>query len=110
MNRAMLLAEITDIMGGAQASLKRSGVEMDQRTLRLFIDQFSARWKATPQRADHDLAKRLADAVHTDEVHHGGLLSRTTLHLANEVSLAVKAVPHDDGGDAAPAVEGQGTD
>lgn len=42
------------------------------------------------------LAKALAEAVLADEVRHGGLLSRDTLHIANKLKVALngKAPPH----------------
>ena len=35
------------------------------------------------------LAKALAEAVLADEVRHGGLLSRDTLHIANKLKVAL---------------------
>jgi hypothetical protein len=37
------------------------------------------------------LAKALAEAVLADEVRHGGLLSRDTLHIANKLRMALNA-------------------
>jgi hypothetical protein len=37
------------------------------------------------------LAKALAEAVLADEVRHGGLLSRDTLHIANKLKVALNA-------------------
>jgi hypothetical protein len=37
------------------------------------------------------LAKALAEAVLADEVRHGGLLSRDTLHIANQLRMALNA-------------------
>ena len=35
------------------------------------------------------LARALAEAVLADEVRHGGLLSRDTLHIANKLKVAL---------------------
>lgn len=44
---------------------------------------------AIPTSSSDALAKALAEAVLADEVRHGGLLSRDTLHIANKLKMAL---------------------
>lgn len=81
MNRHALLYEITGVMGDVLAACEAEGIALDERSIRIFCDRFSAAYLALSPPASRDLA----EAVHLDEVRHGGLLSRETLRLANVV-------------------------
>lgn len=54
-------------------------------------DQSSTSKPAIPTSSSDALAKALAEAVLADEVRHGGLLSRDTLHIANQLKVALNA-------------------
>lgn len=79
MKRAALLHELTGIMGDALKALRDAGTPLDERSISLWADAVIDRYKALPELP----AAKLADSVNDDEVNHGGLLSRSTLHLAN---------------------------
>lgn len=74
-----MLFELTGVMGDALAALKVEGVELDERSTRLWADRVIDLYRALPDPP----AAALADSVNDDEVNHGGLLSRKSLHLAN---------------------------
>lgn len=80
----LALGEVTGVMGDALTALRSEGVDLDERTVRLLTDRFCDIWKATHQPVDF---LSLIKAVDNDEINHGGLLSRETLQIANELRL-----------------------
>ena len=80
----LALGEVTGVMGDALTALKAEGVSLDDRTVRLLTDRFCDIWKATHAPTDF---MSLIKAVDNDEINHGGLLSRETLQIANELRL-----------------------
>jgi len=75
--RHRLLFEITGVMGDVLAQCHAEGIELDERSIRIFCDRFTKAYLALPE--------ELARAVLTDEVQHGGLLSRSTVRTAGAV-------------------------
>ena len=84
MNRQSTLREITGIMGDALGDLEANGIAVDGRSIRLFIDAFCDRYKALPE---PDGLRSLIAVIERDELHHGGLIGKDTLHLANVLKL-----------------------
>jgi len=75
--RHRLLFEITDVMGDVLAQCEAEGIVLDDRSIRIFCDRFTKAYLARPV--------ELAKAVLTDEVQHGGLLSRSTVQSAGAI-------------------------
>ena len=88
MNRQSMLREVTGLMGDALAELEAKGVEIDNRSIRLFIDAFCDLYKAAPEPQG---LRSLIAAIERDELNHGGLIGKDTLHLANVLKLAVNS-------------------
>lgn len=88
MNRHALLYEVTGVMGDVLAACEAEGIPLDERSIRIFCDRFTAAYLALPTPV-----VKLAEAVHLDEVRHGGLLSRETLRLANVVQSDSRFTP-----------------
>lgn len=72
-------------MGQVLPGLASHGVSGEDRSVRLFSDKLVDAFKACGEAEREAAVVALVEAIDRDEVHHGGLLSRETLMLNNEV-------------------------